>query len=102
MKYQEVCQKIIEGSQEAIIFADREGIIQLWNAGAEATFGYRADEAIGQSLDVIIPEGLRSRHWEGYRQVMKTGVTSRPLAFSKSTASALRAPSSGQTSGQKL
>lgn len=75
MKYEEACQKIIEGSQEAIIFADREGIIQLWNAGAEAMFGYRVEEAIGQSLDVIIPERLRSRHWEGYRQVMKTGVT---------------------------
>jgi PAS domain S-box-containing protein len=75
MKYEELCQKIIEGSQEAIIFADREGIIRLWNGGAEAMFGHRADEAIGQSLDVIIPERLRARHWQGYRQVMETGVT---------------------------
>jgi PAS domain S-box-containing protein len=75
MRYEELCQKIIEGSQEAVIFADREGIIQLWNAGAEGIFGYRADEAIGQSLDVIIPERQRARHWQGYHQVMETGVT---------------------------
>lgn len=75
MKYEELCQKIIEGTQEAVIFADHEGIIHLWNAGAEAMFGYRADEAIGKSLDLIIPERQQARHWEGYRQVMKTGVT---------------------------
>jgi PAS domain S-box-containing protein len=75
MQHTELCQKIVEGSQEAIIFADLEGIVRLWNVGAEAMFGYRADEAIGQSLDIIIPERLRARHWEGYRQVMKTGVT---------------------------
>ncbi len=58
-----------------VLFADRGGIIQLWNAGAEATFGYTADEAIGQSLDLIIPERLRDRHWDGYRRVMTTGET---------------------------
>ncbi len=58
-----------------VLFADRGGIIQLWNAGAEATFGYTADEAIGQSLDLIIPERLRDRHWDGYRRVMATGET---------------------------
>ncbi len=75
MKYEELCQKIIEGTQEAVIFADHEEIIRLWNVGAEVMFGYRADEAIGQSLDVIIPERQRARHWQGYHQVMKTGVT---------------------------
>lgn len=68
-------REIVEHAQDAIIFADREGIIRLWNAGAEAIFGYLAEEAIGQSLDIIIPERLRSRHWEGYRKVMATGVT---------------------------
>lgn len=66
---------IVEHAQDAIIFADREGIIRLWNEGAAAVFGYRPDEAIGQTLDIIIPEGLRGRHWEGYRKVMATGVT---------------------------
>jgi PAS domain S-box-containing protein len=70
-----LCQQIVEGTHEAIIFADREGIVRLWNGGAEELFGYQAEEAIGQSLDLIIPERLRGRHWEGYRKVMETGVT---------------------------
>ena len=70
-----LCQHIVEQTQEAIIFADCEGLIRLWNTGAETIFGYRAEEVIGQSLDLIIPERLRSRHWEGYRRVMSTGVT---------------------------
>lgn len=68
-------QQIVNNSQEAIIVADHEGKICLWNGGAEAMFGYRADEALGQSLDLIIPERLRGRHWEGYHKVMATGVT---------------------------
>ena len=68
-------QQIIEGAQDAIIFADKEGIIRLWNSGAEAIFGYSAKEAIGETLDLIVPEKLREKHWEGYRKVMDTGVT---------------------------
>ncbi len=68
-------RQIVEHTQEAIIFADRDGIIRLWNSGAEAMFGYRAEEVLGQTLDLIIPEGLRGRHWEGYRTVMASGVT---------------------------
>ena len=73
--YERLCRQIVEGTQEAIIFADRDGIIRLWNSGAEAMFGYQAEEAVGQTLDLIIPERLRGRHWEGYRKVMETGVT---------------------------
>ena len=73
--YERLCREIVEGSPEAIVFADRDGIIRLWNSGAEAMFGYRAEEAIGQPLDIIIPERLRGRHWAGYREVMATGVT---------------------------
>ncbi|MGH2585277.1 MAG: PAS domain-containing protein [Dehalococcoidia bacterium] len=70
-----LCQQIVEHTPDAIIFADHEGLIRLWNAGAEAMFGYTAGEAIGQSLDLIVPERLRDRHWEGYHRVMKTGET---------------------------
>jgi PAS domain S-box-containing protein len=70
-----LCQRIVEETQVAIIFSDREGIIRLWNSGAEAMFGYRAEEALGQTLDLIVPERQRSRHWEGYTRVMGTGVT---------------------------
>lgn len=70
-----LCGQIVQNAQDAIVFADRDGIIRLWNSGAEAMFGYRAEEAVGQTLDLIIPERLRARHWEGYRKVMSTGVT---------------------------
>jgi PAS domain S-box-containing protein len=68
-------QKIVEESQIAILYADREGRIRLWNSGAEAMFGYRAEEALGELMDLIIPERLRARHWEGWTKVMETGVT---------------------------
>ena len=70
-----LCQRIVEDASDVIIFADREGVIRLWNAGAQAVFGYRPEEAIGQTLDLIVPENLRQRHWEGFRRVMATGVT---------------------------
>jgi PAS domain S-box-containing protein len=77
MTYQRewLCQRIVEDASDVIIFADREGVIRLWNAGAQAVFGYRPEEAIGQTLDLIVPEHLRQRHWEGFHRVMATGVT---------------------------
>jgi PAS domain S-box-containing protein len=68
-------REIVEHAPDAIIMADRDGIIRLWNAGASAIFGYSAAEAIGASLDLIVPDQLRARHWEGFRKVMQTGVT---------------------------
>jgi len=70
-----LCEKIVEESPLAILYADREGKIRLWNGGAEAMFGYRAEEALGQSLDLIVPERQRQRHWDGWEKVMATGVT---------------------------
>ena len=68
-------QRIIEDSPIAILYADRDGKIRLWNGGAETMFGYSAQEALGQSLDLIVPERQRARHWEGWEKVMATGVT---------------------------
>lgn len=68
-------RRIVAAAQDAIIYADREGTIRLWNTGAESIFGYTAAEALGQSLDLIIPERQRPRHWEGYHRVMATGET---------------------------
>jgi len=67
--------RIVESSPDGIIFADQDGIIRLWNAGAERIFGYTAGEAVGQMLDIIVPEKMQERHWEGYFRVMKTGET---------------------------
>lgn len=66
---------LVEGCPDAIVVADRQGVIRFWNAGAEATFGHTAAEAIGRSLDIIIPEQLRKRHWAGYSAVMVSGST---------------------------
>ena len=67
--------QLVEEAPDAILIADREGIIRFWNRGAELVFGYDASEAVGQSLDLIIPENLRGRHWEGYWRVMSSGET---------------------------
>jgi len=68
-----LCRRLVEESRDAIIFADKDGLIRLWNTGAEAMFGYRAAEMEGQGLDLIIPEALRARHNEGFRRVMARG-----------------------------
>lgn len=75
LPYTWLCEQLVEHIPDAIIFADREGTIRLWNPGAEVLFGYTAGEAVGQNLDLIIPERLRRRHWDGYQKVMVTGET---------------------------
>jgi PAS domain S-box-containing protein len=68
-------EQLVATAGDAIVVADPEGRIILWNAAAERIFGYSAAEAQGQSLDLIIPERLRKRHWEGYEKTMATGHT---------------------------
>ena len=58
---------------DAIIAADRDGVIRFWNAGAERIFGFTEAHAVGQSLDMIIPERFRARHWAGWQRVMASG-----------------------------
>jgi PAS domain S-box-containing protein len=70
-----LCQQIVDQNGLAIICGDPEGRIQLWNKGAEEIFGWSAREAIGQSMDFIIPEKHRDKHWTGYNKVMQTGET---------------------------
>ena len=60
---------LVEQTPDAVVYADREGTILLWNRGAEKVFGFAADEVLGRSLDVIIPPHLRLAHWEGSRSV---------------------------------
>jgi PAS domain S-box-containing protein len=58
----------------AIVVADASGVIQLWSRGAERLFGYTAAAAVGQKLDLIVPEDFRERHWAGFRHAMESGA----------------------------
>ncbi len=71
----EFARTLVAGMPDAIVYSDAEGIIRAWNAGAARIFGFAEAEALGASLDIIIPEGLRTRHWDGYRETMRTGKT---------------------------
>jgi PAS domain S-box-containing protein len=75
MDRNQMARKLFEGMPDALVVADREGIIRVWNGGAERIFGFAEGEALGQSLDIITPERLRERHWIGYEATMRTGQT---------------------------
>ena len=64
---------LLTTASDAVIATDHAGNISFWNPGAIRIFGFTADEAVGRSLDLIIPDNLRARHWAGYRRVMQTG-----------------------------
>ena len=66
---------ILAHTVDAVIYADAEGVIRLWNDAAQKVFGFGRDEAVGASLDLIIPERLRDAHWRGYRAAVSTGTT---------------------------
>lgn len=70
-----LASRIVASAGDAVIFADRDGVIRIWNAAAERIFGFTAAEMVGGSMDPIIPERLRARHWDGWARVMETGVT---------------------------
>lgn len=67
--------QLVDGAGDAIMVCDAAGAVTYWNRAAERVFGYSAAEALGQSMDMIIPGRLRQRHWEGYHKTMATGVT---------------------------
>jgi len=73
--YTDINGLIVEQMADAMIYSDKEGIIRGWNAAAEAVFGYAKADAIGQSLDLIIPEHLRDAHWAGFNRAMESGKT---------------------------
>jgi PAS domain S-box-containing protein len=70
---QMIASAILTANSDAIVASDRNGVIRFWNAGAERIFGHNVEQALGQSLDMIIPDRLRARHWEGYRKMIATG-----------------------------
>ena len=76
-----VSDLILEQAAEAVVYANRQGIIERWNAAAVAMFGYSKAEALGQNMDLMIPERLREAHWRGFNASMenrKTRLGGRP------------------------
>ncbi|MBN3757615.1 PAS domain S-box protein [Paraburkholderia sp. Tr-20389] len=68
-------EQLVNVIGDAVVISDKSGAITLWNPAAERMFGFTQEEALGKSLDLIIPERLRGRHWEGYEKTMATGQT---------------------------
>jgi PAS domain S-box-containing protein len=68
-------KQLVEALGDAIVIADASGDIKLWNPAARRIFGYTESEALGKSLDIITPQRLQNRHWEGYNKTMATGIT---------------------------
>ena len=68
-------RELLAAVGDAVVVTDAAGAITLWNPAAERMFGYTEKEALGASLDLIIPERLRGRHWDGYNETMRTGIT---------------------------
>ena len=66
---------LIAAVGDAVMVCDAQGAITLWSPACERLFGFTEAEALGQSMDMIIPERLRKRHWEGYDKTMATGIT---------------------------
>jgi PAS domain S-box-containing protein len=66
---------LVRAAPDAIIYADAQGVITFWNRGAERIFGFSEAEAVGKTLDIIIPENLRKRHWDGFAETVQTGKT---------------------------
>jgi PAS domain S-box-containing protein len=70
-----LAEEILDQVAEAVIFSDTAGAIVRWNRASSALFGYSAEEALGQSVDLIIPEHLRAAHWRGFNAAMTRGAT---------------------------
>ena len=71
----ELADAILDQATDAVIFADREGVIRAWNRAAADLFGFSAGEALGGSLDLIVPDHLRQAHWAGFRRAIESGTT---------------------------
>jgi PAS domain S-box-containing protein len=85
---------VVDQAPDGIVFADREGVIQIWNSAAAELFGYLPEEAIGRSLDIIVPEHLRHAHWEGFGKAVASGNTTHGTGAMKTRAT--------HKAGQKL
>lgn len=75
MNIADLAERLVTNTPDGILYADQGGLIRYWNAGCQRIFGFTADEAQAQSLDIIVPQNLRERHWHGYDETMRTGQT---------------------------
>jgi PAS domain S-box-containing protein len=66
---------LVESVGDAVMACDATGAITLWNPACERMFGFTQADALGKSLDLIIPQRQQQRHWEGYHKTMQTGIT---------------------------
>jgi PAS domain S-box-containing protein len=72
---EDLFRALVDQAPDALVFADCEGVIRVWNSGAERIFGYPAGEAIGKCLDMMIPGRFRAAHWAGYQRALDSGRT---------------------------
>ena len=75
MNIDDIAATFLAATPDGVMVADHDGVIRYWNAGCARIFGFAADEAQGQSLDIIIPDNLRARHWHGWQETIRTGTT---------------------------
>lgn len=85
-----LCERIVADAGEAILFADTDGEIRLWNEAAAEIFGYAPEAAIGESLDVIVPEEFRDPHWAGFDAALERGETTGDELVERTVVPALR------------
>ena len=78
-------ERIVADVADALIFIDTQGVIRVWNARCEALFGFSAGEALGQSVDLIIPEHLRAGHWRGWDAAMASALSAESRALHQLT-----------------
>jgi PAS domain S-box-containing protein len=79
-------QDVLQEAVEAVVVADRDGVIRGWNPGAARMFGYVAEEAVGRPVDLIVPPQLRAAHWDGYRHAVSRGVMAEPAKLAAAPA----------------
>jgi PAS domain S-box-containing protein len=72
----ELPERILDAVEEAVLACDRSGVVRYWNPAAERLFGFSRDEAVGASMELIIPQRLRKRHWSGWEKAIAAGTTS--------------------------
>lgn len=70
----DLAERILDSAGDAVIFADGAGTIRRWNRAAASLFGFTPEEALGQSLEIIIPDHLRAAHWRGFDAAIKSGA----------------------------